>query len=364
MIYLIDLEYVETRYTSQWKTEFPQSIADKTGQDIVVIEGPDDIANGTTPGAFLDFAGTNIYKAEQVKIIADLFQKEQILDGDHFVFADAWHPGVLQLKYMAELLNIKIVTHGLWHAGSYDMHDFLGRRIGDAKWVRHTEYAMFDAFDRNYFASQFHIGMFASVMFDGQNDTLTEVDSSEYLRSKIVRTGWPMEYLNKHITSNPNKEDIILFPHRDAPEKQLNIFKDLAQALPQYEWVNCNDYNLTKPEYNKLLEQSKMVFSANLQETLGISCYEILKAGGIPLVPNRLSYKEMYEDIFKYPSKSTENWKDYQDNKTILTGKIETMMNNFGAPEIQDAIVSNRNMLEKEYFSATNLYQELMNEKL
>ena len=43
MIYLVDLEYVETRYTSQWKSEFPQSIADKTGQDIVVIEGPDDI---------------------------------------------------------------------------------------------------------------------------------------------------------------------------------------------------------------------------------------------------------------------------------------------------------------------------------
>ena len=355
MIYLVDLEYVETRYTSQWKTEFPQSIADKTGQDIVVIEGPDDIANGTTPGAFLDFAGTNIYKAEQVKILADLFQKEQILDGDHFVFADAWHPGVLQLKYMAELLNIKITTHGLWHAGSYDMHDFLGRRIGDAKWVRHTEYAMFDAFDRNYFASQFHIGMFATVMFDGEQD-------EEYLRSKIVRSGWPMEYLNTHLTPNKEKQDIILFPHRNAPEKQLEIFQDLAKAMPEYEWINCNDYKLTKKEYNKLLEQSKMVFSANLQETLGISCYEILRAGGIPLVPNRLSYVEMYEDIFKYPSAFTENWKTYKENQEILVGKIKTMMNNFQAPEIQDAIVSNRDMLEREYFSATNLYQELMNE--
>ena len=355
MIYLVDLEYVETRYTSQWKTEFPQSIADKTGQDIVVIEGPDDIANGTTPGAFLDFAGTNIYKAEQVKIIADLFQKEKIEDGDHFVFADAWHPGVLQVKYMAELLNIKIVTHGLWHAGSYDMHDFLGRRIGDAKWVRHTEYAMFDAFDRNYFASQFHIGMFATVMFEGEKD-------EDYLRSKIVRSGWPMEYLNTHLTPSKEKENIILFPHRNAPEKQLEIFQDLAKTLPEYEWINCNDYNLTKENYNKLLEQSKMVFSANLQETLGISCYEILRAGGIPLVPNRLSYVEMYEDIFKYPSAFTENWKSYKDNKEILVGKIQTMMNNFGAPEIQDAIVSNRDMLEREYFSATNLYTELMNE--
>ena len=78
MIYLVDLEYVETRYTAQWKTEFPQSIADKTGQDIVVVEGPADIANGTTPGAFLDFAGTNIYKSEQVKILAEYFNKNEI----------------------------------------------------------------------------------------------------------------------------------------------------------------------------------------------------------------------------------------------------------------------------------------------
>mgnify|MGYP001217151693 CR=1 FL=1 len=41
MIYLIDLEYVETRYTAQWKTEFPQQIADQTEQDITVIEGPE-----------------------------------------------------------------------------------------------------------------------------------------------------------------------------------------------------------------------------------------------------------------------------------------------------------------------------------
>ena len=192
MIYLVDLEYVETRYTSQWKTEFPQSIADKTGQDIVVIEGPDDIANGTTPGAFLDFAGTNIYKAEQIKIISQHFQNGDIQDGDHFVFADAWHPGILNLKYMLDLFQIDATIHGLWHAGSYDPQDFLGRLIGDKRWVRHTEYAMFDAIDRNYFASEFHIGLFAQTMFPNEED-------GEYLNSKIVRTGWPMEYLGNYI---------------------------------------------------------------------------------------------------------------------------------------------------------------------
>jgi hypothetical protein len=52
---------------------------------------------------------------------------------------------------------------------------------------------------------------------------------------------------------------------------------------------------LTKEEYHTLLGESKMVFSANLQETLGISCYEGAVVGAIPLVPDRLSYTEMYD---------------------------------------------------------------------
>ena len=39
--------------------------------------------------------------------------------------------------------------------------------------------------------------------------------------------------------------------------------------------------------------------------------------------------------------------------------KIVTMMENFQAEEIQTAIESNRKMLQNEYFTATNLYQEL-----
>jgi hypothetical protein len=199
--------------------------------------------------------------------------------------------------------------------------------------------------------------MFASTFFNPSDE--------EYINSKIVRTGWPMEYLGNYIQAGRiEKDNIILFPHRDAPEKQLSIFKDLEKELPQYKWINCNEYNLTKVEYNQLLEQSKMVFSANLQETLGISCYEILMAGGMPLVPNRLSYVEMYEDIFKYPTQFTKDWKGYQDNKSILLGKIETMMENFNSPEIQGAIKSNRDTLKTQYFSATNIYQELMNEKI
>ena len=352
MIYLFDLEYVETRYTAQWKTELPQQIADTTGSDVTIIEGPADIAGEPTPGAFLDFGGTNIYKSAQVAQMSMFFREGKVKDGDHFVFADAWHPGILQLKYMLELLQIKGTIHALWHAGSYDKHDFLGRLIGNKPWVRLTEQALFHSIDKNYFASNFHIELFLNTF--GEDCAIQE---------KIVRTGWPMEYLTPVLqadTVGTEKQNLILFPHRNAPEKQLNIFEDLKKELPEYNFMNCQEHKLTKKDYHKLLGEAKMVFSANLQETLGISCYEILSTGGVPFVPNRLSYTEMYEDIFLYPSEWTETWKSYQEHKEEIKERIVYFMDNFNSNEIQGAINVNKDMLEEQYFSATNLYKELI----
>ena len=246
MIYLFDLEYVETRYTAQWKTELPQQIADTTGSDVTIIEGPADIAGEPTPGAFLDFAGTNIYKSAQVAQMSMFFREGKVKDGDHFVFADAWHPGILQLKYMLELLQIKGTIHALWHAGSYDKHDFLGRLIGNKPWVRLTEQALFHSIDKNYFASNFHIELFLNTF--GEDCAIQE---------KIVRTGWPMEYLTPVLqadTVGTEKQNLILFPHRNAPEKQLNIFEDLKKELPEYNFMNCQEHKLTKKDWMMILE--------------------------------------------------------------------------------------------------------------
>ena len=89
MIYLIDLEYVESRYTAQWKTAFPKMIANALNKDIIAVEGPKEIPPSTSPGAFLNFGGTNIYKSAQVIEIASRFTNDEIQDGDQFVFADA-----------------------------------------------------------------------------------------------------------------------------------------------------------------------------------------------------------------------------------------------------------------------------------
>jgi hypothetical protein len=354
-VFLVDLESVETRYTGQWKTHVPNLLR-KAGHHVHVISGPSDIPSATTPGAFLNFGGTNIYKAAQVEEMGRLFTGGKIVAGDHFIFTDAWHPGIINLKYMSELLQIPVKIHALWHAGSYDPQDFLGRLIGDTPWVRYAEKSFFAAIDHNYFATQFHIDMFCKNLL---NETFEDTIKEFISEGKIVKTGWPMEYMSDTLLMYKNmpKRDLILFPHRIAPEKQVEIFRDLKEHLPQYEFVVCQDQQLTKNEYHNLLGEAKMVFSANLQETLGISWYEGAIVGAIPLVPDRLSYSEMAFDTFKYPSQWTESYDAYTVYRPKLCHLIIEHMANYQTrlPSLNKQVEA----LKENFFSCNQLLKML-----
>ena len=354
-VFLVDLESVETRYTGQWKTHVPNLLR-KAGHHVHVISGPTDIPSATTPGAFLNFGGTNIYKSVQVEEMARLFTGGKIVAGDHFIFTDAWHPGIINLKYMSELLQIPVKIHALWHAGSYDPQDFLGRLIGDTPWVRYAEKSFFAAIDHNYFATQFHIDMFCKNLL---NETFEDTIKEFISEGKIVKTGWPMEYMSDTLLMYKNmpKRDLILFPHRIAPEKQVEIFRDLKEHLPQYEFVVCQDQQLTKNEYHNLLGEAKMVFSANLQETLGISCYEGALVDAVPLVPDRLSYSEMYTGILKYPSVYTESWDSYLAHKSEVIDMIVYHIENY--EHTLSLVRANAELLTKDFFSATKLLENI-----
>lgn len=317
-VYVVDIEAVDTRYTKQWKVNLPKQMADY-GLKTVVISGGE-VPQMATPGAFLNFAGTNSYKSQQMLRIADMFAKGTIKDGDYFLYTDAWNPTVIQLKYMAELLGVKIKIGGMWHAGSYDPQDFLGRIIGDAAWVRNAERSMYDCYDHNFFATQFHVDLFF--------ESFGDINSVAALRDKVRIVGWPMEYLKETLApwvGTPKKSKII-FPHRVAPEKQIEIFRDLAEALPQYEWFVAQDQPLTKDEYHLHMAESKLMFSASLQETLGIGAYEAALLGTLPVLPNRLSYTEMWAHDGFYPSEWTLDWDSYIANKDKMIHFIKFLM--------------------------------------
>ena len=353
-IFLVDLEAVETRYTGEWKTHLP-TLLRSHGHDVEVIDGPTDIPAATTPGAFLNFGGTNIYKAAQVEKIGRLFCNNKVKQGDHFLFTDAWHPGIINLKYMAELLGVPVKIHALWHAGSYDPQDFLGRLIGDAPWVRHAEKSFYGCIDHNYFATEFHIEMFAQTLLECENSDIIR----EFAPNKIVRTGWPMEYMEDtlQLYNDMDKRDVILFPHRIAPEKQVDIFRDLKTQLPQYEFIICQEQQLTKREYHNLLGQAKLVFSANLQETLGISWYEGALVGALPMVPDRLSYTEMGIEDFLYPSEWTEDWNSYLEHREAIVARIAHYMENYKSylPSLNKQV----HKLKTDFFSCNNMLEML-----
>jgi glycosyltransferase involved in cell wall biosynthesis len=333
-VFLVDLESVPTRYTCEWKTHVPKLLRDN-GFDVVVVEGDLDIPEATTPGAFLNFGGTNMYKATQVHKLAELFTKGCIEAGDHIVFTDAWHPGIINVKYMSELLNIPVVTHGLWHAGSYDPNDFLGRLVGAKPWVRHAEQAFIGAFDHNWLATKAH--------FDLMRETY-----DIFLNPTFDRTGWPMEYTHDMIAPKlwAKKENIIVFPHRIAPEKRLDLFQELAARpeLKHYQFCVAMEMNLTKTEYHELLQRAKFAVSFADQETLGISMYESACAGACPLVPTRLSYVEMYDPMFKRA--------DSIDEAVAAILKYEQQ-------DLSEPIAQLVNKLHNNFFSATRLINKL-----
>jgi glycosyltransferase involved in cell wall biosynthesis len=363
-IYVVDIEAVDTRYTKQWKEFLPSQLARATNEEVVVISGGE-TPQATTPGAFLNFGGTNVYKSKQLEIIGEMFCNGKVKNGDYFLYTDAWNPTVIQLRYMAELLGVNIRIGGLWHAGSYDEADFLGRLIGSAGWVRHAEKSMFQCYDQNFFATEFHVKMFFDELLNNgiprENPWYDDEWNDRYKDEKIVRAGWPMEYLKDTLVpyKGMTKKNLILFPHRIAPEKQIDIFRDLAEQLPEYEFVVCQERQLTKNEYHNLLGEAKLVFSANLQETLGISWYEGALVDAIPMVPDRLSYTEMALPEFKYPSQWTEDFAAYRKHRGEVVARVREYMERY-----DDYLVSlNKQVtkLNKEFFSGNTLYGSIKN---
>jgi glycosyltransferase involved in cell wall biosynthesis len=244
-IFILALEPLESRYTWDWFDFLPDQIRqfkhDQEIEAIVYNITGEQRESKVTDGAFLNFIDTNIWKNTQINQIAEYFKDGIVKPGDKFLFTDAWHPGLIQIRYMSSLTGIPVEIHSIWHAGSYDENDFLGRNF-DKKWSYNFERSLYEASDVNYFATEYHLELFNRIL--------------EIKGDKSMVCGLPFDYLKDKIQKSPfPKEDIILFPHRISEEKQPEIFADLAKELPEYQFIFCQEKSLTKDEYYKLLQR-------------------------------------------------------------------------------------------------------------
>ena len=104
--YIVDIEAVDSRYTRQWKQHLPKQLERSTNSNVIVISGGE-VPQATTPGAFLNFAGTNDYKSQQMLEISRLFAEGNIKDGDYFSIYRCLEPYCYTIKVYGRTIRYK-----------------------------------------------------------------------------------------------------------------------------------------------------------------------------------------------------------------------------------------------------------------
>lgn len=323
MVFNIPIESLQERYSEQWNKWIPEEF-EKEGVDFGTIY-PEPLDNKINIGSFLDVIGTNYFKAQQLSMICKLFAYNKVKDGDTFLFHDLWFPGLEMLFYIRNGSGIKFKIMGMLHAGTYDKWDFLAQK-DMGRWAKKIEESWFKEVDRIFVATNFHKDL---ICFERGSD----------LYSKIHVTGFPL-FLDLPWKVQ-DKENIVVFPHRLNLEKQPELFDavryDLQVKYPDWQFIKTKEVCKTKQEYYDLLKRAKVAVSFAQQETWGIAQQEALFSGCIPVVPNRLSYVEMYDVNYRFRN-LTEcislvehymlNYEDEIQRKQIFKMNYETLQNN------------------------------------
>ncbi len=335
-LYVLTLEPIEQRYTKQWYQYFKPAFSKYF--NVKYIDG-DMTDDKIEKGRFLDINKTNIWKAKQTELISRLFYHDKVKDGDKFFFMDGWCFGITALKYMAQLNNIKVKIYAFLHAGTWDEHDFISQ-AGLGKWAFGNELGWLRACDCNFVATMFHKRL------------ITDYFSAQKLKIEVI--GFPMDWMkeiNKKLNKNvlDIKSNLIVFPHRLDKEKAPDVFDKLAKRMPEYKFIKTMEVTKDKKEYYNLIRHAKVVFSASLQETFGIGTVEAMMLGAIPVVPNRLSYPELYSTRFIYA--------DLRDAES----KIRYIMNHYDKSEVlKDCLKENQDKIQNDSLGAIDKMAKVM----
>lgn len=322
-LYVVPIEPLEERYSADW-LKWTQDFLKKVDMKSLIIM-PDYSYSKIKTGQFLDSVQTNVFKAKQLAMIMQLFHNGQVKNGDIFWFHDLWFPGIEMLSYIRDTTNLNIKIYGMLHAGTYDPNDFLTQCLME-HWALHFERMLLRIAKGIFVATNYHKQLF-----------IKERSNTQYLSERVHVVPFPMYHV-KPFNYVPfyERENIIIFPHRLVYEKgeiYWHKLKELGKTrLPDFQFMATKELCQNKQEYYDLLCRAKYAVSFAKQETWGIAMQEAVLCGCVPIVPNKLAYKEMYADVFKY---STNRQVEYCMNKIE---KIEHEQGNFTLKYVQNEL--------------------------
>ncbi len=284
----VPIESLEERYSAQWNQWFPEYFKNEDIPYLMI--DPPSLSDRIRDGSFLDVTNTNYYKSLQTAELCELIYNGKINSGDTLFYADVWNPGISHLAYVRDGLKRDIKIVGCIFSGTYDPFDFTAK-TGMGYWGKDLENSWFRILDKIFVATEFHKRLI--------------LEHRDCDPKKLIVTGHPI-FPQKETIKFQDKENIVVFPHRLDSEKNPQLFDELAEEITatRYNWqfIKTKDICKTKQEYFNLLRIAKIAISFADQETFGFAMIEATFAGCFPVVPNRLSYQELYHECFKYGS--------------------------------------------------------------
>jgi len=182
---------------------------------------------------------------------------------------------------------------------------------------------------------------------------------------KAIRSGQPHstivgDMIDTNAFNFSYRKKLIVFPHRLNEDKQPEIFRDLVNHLPDdWTFYVTQDHELDKEKYYNILKSANIVFSCSLHENLGISQMEGVLCGAIPVMPGRASYTEMYQDIFKYDPKWTENWESYLEHRDQLINFCVDLMKNYESIH-NNELARQHDTIVNDYMTARIMYTNIL----
>lgn len=288
IIYLA-FENLPQRYTKMWNDSF---ISCMSSNDIVVW-GNNQEERVIKNGEFLDICDTIAYKQTQIIKVADLFNKGIIEDGNTFFVPDIFYPGLASIRYMSELIGIKVKIVAFNHAGRADKDDFVQKLKA---WSDIQEQAWHEMCDVILVGSKYH----------------KERVAKAFRKDNIVVTGaiWSKTWIDNYCKGiSRKKENYIIYPHRPCREKRFDLFLEIAKKNPSLNFVITSSgnnrlqgvqlplnvtykYNLTKKEYYEIFAHAKGYLSTAFQETFGYTLQEAIYFNCQVVVPDYACYRE------------------------------------------------------------------------
>lgn len=300
-IFFLPIEPLEERYSAQMLGWVERAFVELglTHKTLLPKKNYENIQHGQ----WLDTYGTTRYRSQQMELVVECFEKGEVRDDAYFVVGDAWYPGIEAIKLMADLSGLKNVRVIGWHyAGTADPADLLHRETG--VWAYSWENWLVNNYlDAIAVGSKFHANLLSGHF--GVYDNVYPVGLA-----------WrPMDVIHSVQGKDIQKERIVVFPHRLAPEKNPEGFYQLAQEFGSTSWrfvvstnnpyvamqvpknkgveVVCHD---TKQQYYEFLASCSIYYSNATQETFGYALHEAIALGLSVAAPNRCSYPEMLQN--------------------------------------------------------------------